>query len=91
MTTVVLIRPTGPATNVQAQGTHFVETSLEQLVVKASARSVLLTLSVGALILEDLRLEDMPEHVRKAVVGATLGQSCPIVTRWTSPRTGDAR
>jgi hypothetical protein len=91
MTTVVLIRRTGGHTSVQTPGTQFVETSVEQLAVKASARSALLTLSVGTLILEDLRLEELPEHVRKVVVGSTLGQSCPIVSRWTNPRTGDAR
>jgi hypothetical protein len=90
VTCVLLIRPRGPHTSVQAQGTHFVETSVDQLTVKASARSAIMTLSIGAIVLEDLRFEDLDEPIRRVLITGASGSSCPIVTRWTTPRTGNA-
>ncbi len=91
MTCVLLIRPHGPHTSAQTVGTHFVETSVDQLTVKASARSALMTMSIGVIVLEDLRFEDLDEPIRRVLMVAASGSSCPIVTRWTNPRTGDAR
>ena len=88
---VVLIRPKGPAGSVQLPGTHFVETSIEHLTIKPSALSMLRGLKLGTVILEDLHVNDLDEPIREALFRGRDGVSCPVVTRWTNPRAGDAR
>ncbi|MCP1540074.1 hypothetical protein [Methylorubrum extorquens] len=81
---VVVVRRKGLAYSAQLPGTHFVETSLEQLAMKPSAVAMLRGLLIGTVILEDLRADDLPPELRDVLRGRE-GVSCPVVTRWTRP------
>ena len=93
MNTILIIRPAGPSTRmVSANGTELIEASVEQLLVAASRREMLRDKRLTTLILEDLRLDELPVTIQEVVMDAMRSKvSCPIVTRWTRVAEDDAR
>lgn len=87
--THLILREHGPHTSVQLQGCHVLETSLDHLSVKQSARSTLSGLTIGSVLLEDLHLRDLPENVRAAIFAGN-GVSRPVSSRWTNPDAGNS-
>lgn len=89
--THLIIRPSGPHSAVELQGCRVVETSLDHLVIKASARAALLGAKLGSIVLEDMHAHELPKIVADTLSAGRFGVSCPMVSRWTYPRDGDAR
>lgn len=87
MNAILILRPNGPRTIQHMQGQDVIETSVAALQILASARSTLAAMTLGAVILEDLTLQDLPPCVLDALHAAIKPDvSCPIATRWTHPQ-----
>lgn len=92
MTTILIIRPEGSHTRAPLPGYTVIETSPKQLSFRLrNGASILADLDIGAVILEDMRFDELDGHTRHSIrEGIRDGVSCPIVTRWTSPQTGNS-
>lgn len=89
---VLLIRPEGPyARASMGNRTTLTETSVKTIDASVWQVEEISRMRLGTVILEDLHLHDIADGLREAILKGSAGQSCPIVTRWTYPRQGDAR
>lgn len=89
---ILLIRPEGPYRRTAIGNDTFItQTSLPLIAEKDWQLEEIAGMTLGTVILEDLHVGDIEGPVRDAILAGSAGRSCPIVSRWTALRQGDAR
>ncbi len=89
--TLAVIRPTGPYGRHQLpSGLFVVETSIEAMRGSTWRLGDLEEAHLTAVVLEDLRFDELDDEVKVALLRAGRGHSCPVVTRWTTLAPDDA-
>lgn len=87
---ILLLRKRGPTARfLGASDTTFLECSLEDLTGKSILLENIREAHIGAVVLEDLHLRDLPCPVARAIADGARGHACPISSRWTNFGTGD--
>ncbi|AMB48279.1 hypothetical protein [Methylobacterium sp. AMS5] len=88
--TILIVRRSGWRSSAPLMGYRVRETTVDCLCLVASERAAVSAETYGAVILEDLRREDIPAMAWRAIsAGIREGVSCPVVTRWTNPSAGE--